>query len=72
MRIMTSRKALLNNLLRALVQAWGQGEVEAALADLSDTATSADARQRSGDEARANHSTRSQMKLRASEQVARA
>ena len=34
---MPSQKALLNNLLRALVQEWGYGEVEAALASLSNS-----------------------------------
>jgi hypothetical protein len=69
---MTSRKALLSNLLRTLVQEWGQREVEAALAQLSDTANSTNAPQLSRGEAKANHRTRSRMKLLASEQVARA
>ena len=69
---MRNRKALLNNLLRALVQEWGQREVEVALAHLSDTADSTDAHQLLRGETRADHGTRRRINLPASEQVARA
>jgi hypothetical protein len=66
---MTSRKALLNNLLRTLVQEWGHEEVQAALAQLSCGVGEADAPPLG----RSSELTpKIRTKLLASEQVARA
>jgi hypothetical protein len=68
-RTMTSRKALLNSLLRALLQEWGQVEVQAALARLSNGGgeTAAPPLGRGSE-----LTPRLQTKLLATEQVARA
>lgn len=65
---MTSRKALLNNLLHSLVQEWGHAEVEEALASLSSTRGVPAAAQRYD----IRTGSRRSQKLSASEQVARA
>jgi hypothetical protein len=69
---MTSRKALLNSLLRPLVQEWGHREVEAALAELSDAADITDRHRRSSSGPGGVQRTRRPTKLLASEQVERA
>jgi hypothetical protein len=67
---MTSRRALLNNLLRTLVKEWGYEEVQSALAHLSDSAGEIDAPPPEG---RGSEPVqRKRTKLLASEQVARA
>lgn len=69
---MTSRNALLNRLLRTLVQEWGHREVEAALRRLSEEEGRADAHRPTTDGPEASRRTRTATKLPASEQVARA
>jgi hypothetical protein len=69
---MKSRKALLNNLLRTLVQEWGHKEVQAALAQLADAVGGTDAHLPEGGRSEGIRRTRNATKLLASEQVARA
>jgi len=67
---MTNRMALLNNLLRTLVQEWGHEQVQSALAHLSHSPRGTDAPPPEGGGAEPVQRTRT--KLLASEQVARA
>jgi hypothetical protein len=69
---MRNRKALLNSLLRTLVQEWGHEEVGASLAQFSVAAGSTAAHRPASDGPEGTQKTRSATRLLAREQVARA
>lgn len=69
---MSTRKTLLTSLLRVLVQEWGYKAVEAALLQLSDTATRIEAGTAARSETGTPLTTRNRRRLLAIEQVARA